>query len=152
MDFQKSHHTLCVHSWFENQANQLAWRLQKLGVQVETLVGICVERSPQTIIAMLAVLKAGGAYVPLDPSYPRERIELMVEDSEISILFTEDKLSKNFAPDSVQMVCVDTDKLSISEESTNNLYTPTTADNLAYVIYTSGSTGKPKGVMIENRS
>ena len=142
MDFQKSHHPQCVHSWFENQAdkvpdtiavvsgaehlsyrdlnnqaNQLAWRLQKLGVQVETLVGICVERSPQTIIAMLAVLKAGGAYVPLDPSYPRERIELMVEDSEISILITEDKLSKNFAPDSVQMVCVDTDKLSISEES-----------------------------------
>ncbi|MGD1862964.1 MAG: amino acid adenylation domain-containing protein [Phormidesmis sp.] len=175
MDFQKSHHPQCVHSWFENQAdkvpdtiavvsgaehlsyrdlnnqaNQLAWRLQKLGVQVETLVGICVERSPQTIIAMLAVLKAGGAYVPLDPSYPRERIELMVEDSEISILITEDKLSKNFAPDSVQMVCVDTDKLSISEESTDNLYTPTTADNLAYVIYTSGSTGRPKGVLIEH--
>jgi len=178
MDFQKSHiHPQCVHSWFEDQANkapdtiavvfgaqqlsycdinaqanQLAWRLQKLGVRLETLVGICVDRSPQTIISMLAVLKAGGAYVPLDPSYPRERIELMVEDSEIAILITEEKLSKNFSSENVQMVCVDTDKPSILQESIENLNVVIAADNLAYVIYTSGSTGRPKGVLIEHRA
>ena len=136
MDFQNSQiHPQCIHSWVEdqaqrtpdaiavvfgaqqlsyrdlnNQANQLAWRLQKLGVRIETLVGICVERSPQMIISMLAVLKAGGAYIPLDPSYPRERIELMEEDSEITILITEEKLVDSLSSEAAHTPCVDTDK------------------------------------------
>ncbi|MEO1386362.1 MAG: amino acid adenylation domain-containing protein [Cyanobacteria bacterium J06634_6] len=178
MNFQNSHTTpQCVHQWFEltaahrpntvavidgtqqlsyqevnEQANQLAKHIQALGVRPETLVGICVERSYHMVISMLAVLKAGGAYVPLDPSYPRERIDLMVEDSQIPVLITQKKLLGNFSDTVVTAVCIDADKQHISQECVQNLEVPISQNNLAYVIYTSGSTGKPKGVLIEHGS
>jgi len=74
------------------QANQLAHYLQNLGVGLETLVGICVERSPAMIIGILGILKAGGAYVPLDPAYPQERLAFMLEDSQVPVLLTQNHL------------------------------------------------------------
>ena len=132
------------------RANQLAHRLRKLGVGPETLVGICMERSPDLVIAMYAVLKAGGAYVPLDPSYPAARLEFMVTDTNVPVLLTQTHLQSFISKLQSQVVlCVDTEELN--QESTANVDSGVREDNLAYVIYTSGSTGQPKGVMIEHR-
>lgn len=178
MDFQDSlvHHQ-CVHKWFECQveetpdaiaviygaqqlsyrqlnvqANQLARHLRALGVQADTLVGICMDRSPNMIIAMLAVLKSGGGYLPLDPTYPRERIELMLEDSQVPVLLTQKKLADTIPTNNLRLVCLDTQQKDIASHSPENLDIHVESKNLAYVIYTSGSTGRPKGVLIENRS
>jgi amino acid adenylation domain-containing protein/thioester reductase-like protein len=134
------------------QANQLAHYLQKLGVKPETLVGICIERSPAMIVGLLAILKAGGAYVPFDPTYPRERIALMLEDSQVPIILTQAHYASELPPHQASVVCLDTDWSQIESESLLNLEGAIAAENLAYIIYTSGSTGKPKGVMIEHRS
>ncbi|MEQ8464527.1 amino acid adenylation domain-containing protein [Coleofasciculus sp. E1-EBD-02] len=129
------------------RANQLANYLQSLGVTTETLVGICVERSPQMIIAMLAILKAGGAYVPLDSSYPQERLAYMLNDSQVSILLTQEQLVAQIPETNAQVVCLDTDWEKVISKSSQENYTSEASNhNLAYVIYTSGSTGKPKGV------
>ncbi|MEO1122736.1 MAG: amino acid adenylation domain-containing protein [Cyanobacteria bacterium J06639_16] len=135
-----------------HQANQLARYLKKLDVKPETLIGICVERSPIMIVALLAVLKAGGAYVPIDPTYPRERVTLMLEDSQVPIVLTQQQHISNLPTPKATIVCLDTDWPVIAEEKTANLDTAITGDNLAYIIYTSGSTGKPKGVMIEHHA
>ncbi len=133
------------------KANQLARYLQKLGVKPESLVGICVERSPIAIVALLAVLKVGGAYVPIDPTYPRERVALMVEDSQLNLILTQQQYAPGLSTDAA-VVCLDADWSLIEKETTDNLDVAVQGSNLAYVIYTSGSTGKPKGVMIEHHS
>jgi amino acid adenylation domain-containing protein/thioester reductase-like protein len=130
------------------KANQVAHYLQALGVKQETLVGVCVERSPEMLIALLAVLKAGGAYVPLDPSYPPERLAFMMEDSALPILLTEQAQLDKLPPHSAQAVVLEDDWDAIAQHSAENLESDVTADNLAYTIYTSGSTGKPKGVQV----
>ncbi|MFO0142601.1 MAG: amino acid adenylation domain-containing protein, partial [Aphanizomenon sp.] len=134
------------------QANQLANYLQKLGVNPEVLVGICVERSPLMLIGLLGILKAGGAYVPLDPSYPAERLAYMLDDSQAKVLLTQQQLVNSIPNTGLQVICLDTNWELISTQSDKNPQTQVKANNLAYVIYTSGSTGKPKGVMIEHRS
>jgi amino acid adenylation domain-containing protein len=148
---------LCVHQWFESQvertpeavalicegeqmtfrqlnerANQLAHRLQRLGVGPDSLVGICLERSLDLIAGLLGILKAGAAYVPLDPAYPRDRLQLMLEDAGAQIVVTPESLHE------------------LDSESTANCRSNVSSANLAYVIYTSGSTGRPKGVMISH--
>ncbi|MBD2690473.1 non-ribosomal peptide synthetase [Anabaena catenula] len=147
---------------FENQqltyrelnakANQLAHYLQKLGVKPEVLVGIYVERSLEIIIALLAILKAGGAYIPLDPTYPQERLAFMLEDSQISVLLTQQHLLKALPPNYAQVVCLDSDWESIAAHQKNSVNSNVNPSNLSYTIYTSGSTGKPKGVQITHRS
>ncbi|MFS0516530.1 amino acid adenylation domain-containing protein [Nostoc sp. UIC 10607] len=134
------------------KANQLAHHLQKLGVGAEVLVGICVDRSLEMIVALLGILKAGGAYVPLDPAYPAERLTYMVQDAQISVLVTQEKWSSLISDYSGQVICLDTQQDEIANESECNLFNTVKPNNLAYVIYTSGSTGKPKGVMIEHQS
>lgn len=134
------------------QGTQLAYYLQKLGVGPEVLVGICTERSPQMIVALLGILKAGGAYVPLDPKYPKERLAFILADANVTVLLTQAHLIKNLPEHKAQVVCLDTDWEKIGLESSNNLVSEVKPDNLGYVIYTSGSTGKPKGVAIEHRS
>jgi amino acid adenylation domain-containing protein len=132
------------------RANQLAHRLRQLGVRPETLVGICMERSPDLVIAMYAVLKAGGAYVPLDPSYPTARLTFMLEDANVPVLLTQTHLQSLISNlQSPIVICVDTEELN--QERIANVDSDVREDNLAYVIYTSGSTGQPKGVMIEHR-
>ncbi len=134
------------------KANQLAHYLQKLGVGSEVLVGICLDRSLEMIVALLGILKAGGAYVPLDPAYPAERLEFMLQDAQISILVTQQKWSSLISDYSDQVICLDNHQDEIANESDWNLFNTVKPNNLAYVIYTSGSTGKPKGVMIEHQS
>jgi len=133
------------------KANQLAHYLQKRGVRVEDRVGICLERSIEMVVAVLAVLKAGGAYVPLDASYPAERLSFMAQDAQVSGLLTTDALAQSLALTDVPVVRLDVDWKEIGQESTENLAVSVGPDNLAYVLYTSGSTGKPKGVMVQHR-
>jgi len=132
-----------------HRSNQLAHYLQKLGVGPEVLVGICIERSLEMIVGVLGILKAGGAYVPLDPTYPQERLEFMLEDTQVHIVVTQQW--NTFAKSERQVVCLERDWEVICQQSQDNPTSALTAANLAYVIYTSGSTGKPKGVLIEHR-
>ncbi len=134
------------------QANQIAHRLRSLGVKPDVLVGICLERSPEFMIAALAVLKAGGAYVPLDPEYPSERLAFMIEDANLKVMLTQRQIQaqlpvQNTASD-LQIIDLDRDESELGAESDANLSNLASSDHLAYVIYTSGSTGKPKGVEI----
>lgn len=133
-----------------DKANQLANDLYALGVEPDVLVGICVDRSLEMIIGILAILKAGGAYVPLDPAYPQERIAFMLEDAQVSILLTQTHLLNTLPKHQAQVLCIDTAHSPISPFS--HLSISVSPSSLAYVIYTSGSTGKPKGVQIEHRS
>ncbi|MEH1944160.1 MAG: amino acid adenylation domain-containing protein [Nostoc sp.] len=133
------------------RSNQLAHYLKKLGVVPGVLVGICLERSLVMIIALLAILKAGGAYLPLDPSLPQERLNFMLEDAQVSVLLTQEKLLKHFEDFSNPIICIDEDWATITQHSQENPTTCVTSDNLAYVIYTSGSTGKPKGVLLQHQ-
>jgi amino acid adenylation domain-containing protein len=145
-----------------HRANQLAHYLQSLGVMQETLVGICLERSPLVIIAMLGVLKAGGAYLTLDSSYPSDRIGLILRNAQVPVLLIEQMTEQKLMGDhfsNVQEVCLDRDWTKICSEMTakigaeswQNPKCHTDLNHLAHVIYTSGSTGQPKGVMICHR-
>ncbi|PMB23516.1 non-ribosomal peptide synthetase [Fischerella thermalis] len=141
--FESEQLTYCE---LNTRANQLAHYLRFLGVKPEVLVGICVERSLDMVIGLLAILKAGGAYVPLDPSYPKQRLGYMLEDSQPSVLLTQQHLIETLPTHKAQIICID-DWEQIGNQSTENPTSKITVDNLAYVIYTSGSTGKPKGAM-----
>ncbi|MEW6732306.1 MAG: amino acid adenylation domain-containing protein [Acidobacteriota bacterium] len=132
------------------RANQLAHYLQKSGISREALVAICLERSPEMIISILAILKAGAAYLPLDPNYPSERLHFIMEDADTALLLSETSLIKLIPTQSQQVICLDTDWQMIACESKDNLPDTATVTDTAYVIYTSGSTGKPKGVLISH--
>ncbi len=163
------------------RANQLAHELRARGIGPESLVGVCLERTPELVIGLLGVLKAGGAYVPLDPAYPQERIQYMLEDSAVAVLLTtQEQRIKNKEqstterkgvlhtppaddiraysttppPNHGQPTVLDlvSDWPTIAQQPTENLDSGARAEHLAYVIYTSGSTGRPKGVAIEHRS
>ncbi len=133
------------------RSNQLAHYLQGLGVGPEKLVGICMERSVEMIVSLLAVLKAGGAYVPLDPEYPRERLSFMLSDAAVQVLLTQERLLGLVDGQGTRVVCVDSEWETIARERTENPESRVSAQNLAYVIYTSGSTGVPKGVSMQHR-
>ncbi|HYG65964.1 MAG TPA: amino acid adenylation domain-containing protein, partial [Thermoanaerobaculia bacterium] len=122
----------------EARSNRLARHLLSLGVSPETRVGISLERTPELVVALLAVLKAGGAYVPLDPSHPAERTALILDDAGVALLLTGESLER--------------DREAIAARSGAPLPPLATEDNLAYVIYTSGSTGRPKGVQLSHRA
>jgi amino acid adenylation domain-containing protein len=127
--------------------NQLAHYLQKQGVTKETLVAICLERSVEMVVGILAVLKAGGAYIPLDPSYPVDRLGFMLSDSQALVLITQQEILEKLPASKAKTICLDIHKDEIAQESQENPISLSKADNLAYVIYTSGSTGTPKGVL-----
>ncbi|HSF30804.1 MAG TPA: amino acid adenylation domain-containing protein [Candidatus Tectomicrobia bacterium] len=133
------------------RANKLAHHLQALGVGPEILVGICVERSLEIVVGLLAIIKAGGAYVPLDPAYPQERLTFILQDAQISMLLTRERLIARLIGDQTKVVCLDLDRELIAQEGDTNPVNKGTPDNLVYVIYTSGSTGAPKGVAVEHR-
>ncbi|MHC0062935.1 amino acid adenylation domain-containing protein [Nostoc sp. UIC 10890] len=135
-----------------NRANQLAHYLQALGVKPEVRVGICVERSLEMVIGILAILKAGGAYIPLDPAYPLERLAFMLEDVQTSILLTQTNLQNRLSIHNQTVVNLDSDWEIIAQYSENNLLSEINPENLAYIIYTSGSTGTPKGTEVTHRS
>ncbi|HEU4881191.1 MAG TPA: amino acid adenylation domain-containing protein, partial [Longimicrobium sp.] len=130
------------------RANRLAHRLRALGVGPETRVGLCLERSAELVVAILAVLKAGGGYVPLDPSYPADRIAFVLEDAGAPVLVTHSRLLANLPAHGGETLCVDRDADAIARESDENPAVAAGTEALAYVIYTSGSTGRPKGVQV----
>jgi amino acid adenylation domain-containing protein len=131
----------------DERAAQLANVLAARGVGPETLVGVCMQRSTDLIVAILAVLKAGGAYVPIDPEYPTERLQYIAADSQLSLMLTDDRTDS--AVPGIATVCVP--RLNAAGVERKPLHRPK-PENLAYVIYTSGSTGKPKGVMVTHRN
>ncbi|PBQ13703.1 hypothetical protein CCL08_23325, partial [Pseudomonas congelans] len=133
------------------QANRLAHALRKQGVQPDSRVGICVERSVEMVVGLLAILKAGGGYVPLDPAYPVERIAYMLQDSAPAAVLVQTATQGLLADVSVPVINLDLGNWQ--DESVQNPQVPgLTSAHLAYLIYTSGSTGLPKGVMIEHRN
>jgi len=134
------------------QANRIARRLVSLGVGPEVPVGICVERSSEMMAGLLGILKAGGAYVPLDPSYPRERINYVLDDARITVLVTQQRLRHLLPEEGTQVILLDGCWDETVIESDGNFDSRVTSSNAAYTIYTSGSTGKPKGVTITHRS
>jgi amino acid adenylation domain-containing protein/non-ribosomal peptide synthase protein (TIGR01720 family) len=133
-----------------NRANQLAHYLQSLGVKPDVLVGICVERSLEMVVGLLAILKAGGAYVPLDPEYPSDRLTFMLDDTQVGVLLTQERLLDKPPATPAKVVFLDEICSHISQNNQDNPVSEVTASHLANVIYTSGSTGKPKGVMVEH--
>jgi amino acid adenylation domain-containing protein len=163
----------CLHAWFEKQvertpqaiavvsesrrityselnqrANRLAHFLRSKAVGPDSLVGICLERSAEFVVAILGVLKAGGAYLPLDPAYPADRIDFMLADSRAHLVVTDSALAQRLALVAGQAVCLDADAAEISHADDSNPTSMTQSDNAAYVIYTSGSTGRPKGCVV----
>ncbi|MBH8561817.1 amino acid adenylation domain-containing protein [Nostoc sp. CENA67] len=141
-----------TYGQLNSRANQLAYYLQQNGVTPGTLVGICVERSLNMIVGILGILKAGGAYVPLDPTYPQERLTWILENSQTSVLLTQQPLLEKLPTHQAQVICLDTDWEIIARQNQENLTLQLTPNNLAYIIYTSGSTGKPKGVQITHQN
>jgi amino acid adenylation domain-containing protein len=171
-DTQVDYPQVCVHNLFEQQvektpdnialvfenqqltyrelnqgANKLARYLQQLGVKADVMVGICMERSVEMVVGILAIMKAGGAYVPLDSNYPKERLAFMLADSQVSVLLTQRDLVNQLPPHQAQVVFTDGKGKDLSYFCQENLVTDVKLQNLAYVIYTSGSTGLPKGAM-----
>jgi amino acid adenylation domain-containing protein len=184
-------HDLCVHQLFEQQvtrtpdtiavvceehaltydelnqhANQLAHLLRRLGIGPDCLVGLCVERSLEMVIALLGILKAGGTYVPLDPSYPRERLTFLLEDCRPTIVLTQGREPAAKLADALEaslearlLPRQPTSMLDLNEvwdtlrhESALDSACEVVPGQLAYLIYTSGSTGQPKGVQIPHRA
>lgn len=147
--YQQQHLT---YRELNNRANQLAHYLKSLGVKPEVRVGICVERSLEMVIGILAILKAGGAYVPLDPAYPNERLAFMLEDVQAPVLLTQTHLQNKLPINNQTVLNLDSDWEIIAQQRQDNLPSEVTPENLAYIIYTSGSTGTPKGTEVPHRS
>ncbi|MCE9609191.1 MAG: AMP-binding protein, partial [Chthoniobacter sp.] len=130
------------------EANRLAHHLRALGVGPETLVALCLDRSPALLTALLAVLKAGGAYVPLDPDAPADRLALIVADAAAPVLLTQTSLVEKFSVRAATVFFLDRDLPTLATQPADNPAPLATATAAAYVIYTSGSTGVPKGVAV----
>ncbi|QDL10798.1 non-ribosomal peptide synthetase [Brasilonema octagenarum UFV-E1] len=140
-----------TYAELNRKANKIAHHLQTLGVKPEVLVGLCVERSSEMIIGLLGILKAGGAYLPLDPGLPKESLAFRLQDAQVPLLLTQQRLVDALPTDASQIVCLDTDWDIIAQHSDENPTSVVTTENLVYVLFTSGSTGTPKGVAIEHR-
>ena len=167
----------CIHDFFEQQvdktpdstavvcgnerltywelnshANQLAHYLRAEGVAPEILVAVCLERSIDIVVAILAILKAGGAYVPLDPAYPTHRLAAILEDAKAPILLTQKQLVEKLPQSTTRKIELDAIATSLDKQPATNLLHEVVANNLDYVLFTSGSTGRPKGVALEHKS
>jgi amino acid adenylation domain-containing protein len=134
------------------RANRLARRLQQIGVGPEKVVAVCMERSFDLIVVLLAILKAGGAYLPIDPALPKERQALMLDDAQPLVLITELVLQAELPPVQATVLVIEAERAGLERESGENLPSQITGKNLAYVMYTSGSTGNPKGVEIPHEA
>ncbi|GIV97575.1 MAG: hypothetical protein KatS3mg057_2232 [Herpetosiphonaceae bacterium] len=136
-----------TYAELDQRANQLAHYLCSLGVGPETFVGVCVDRSPAMVVAIVAILKAGGAYVPLDPTYPPERLAFMASDARIKVLLTQSHLQSRIAAPGLQVLALDSGWQAVAQQPADPLNVNVNGDTVAYSIYTSGSTGQPKGVL-----
>jgi amino acid adenylation domain-containing protein/FkbM family methyltransferase len=141
-----------TYAELNERASQLARHLVDCGVRPEVRVAICMERSAEMVVGLLAILKAGGAYVPLDPNYPAMRLEFMIEDAQAELVLTQKALTGLLLSCTRPKVAIDGGWSCKGEYASQNAGPAVSPGNLAYVLYTSGSTGKPKGVAIEHRS
>ncbi|HXO22436.1 MAG TPA: amino acid adenylation domain-containing protein [Thermoanaerobaculia bacterium] len=132
-------------------ANRLAHYLQGLGVGANTPVGICMNRSPELVVSVLAVLKAGGTYVPYDPTYPRDRLATMLEDVRLKVLLTREALLERLPERKPRVVCVDHDWPVIAKQPADQPPRRSGPADLCYIIFTSGSTGRPKAAAVHHR-
>ncbi len=137
-----------TYEQLNREANRLAHYLTQQGLGSDTFTALCLERSPQLIIAILAILKAGGAYVPIDPSYPTERIEYILQDSGAGLLLTQETLLPLFTSYDGNSICIEHVQETVHTLPDANPGLHIDEAHLAYMIYTSGSTGKPKGTLI----
>jgi amino acid adenylation domain-containing protein len=141
-----------TYGTLNERTNRLAHSLKSKGVGPEVVVGVCLPRGFDLVVAMFSIWKAGGVYLPLDPAYPRERLTFMLEDSKATVLLSDTQHAAMFANFGVQIVVVDEESEPVLQSgfalTSNHTYVP---DQLAYLIYTSGSTGKPKGVAVEHK-
>src|SRR5262249_24421216 len=136
----------------EVRGNQLAHHLRGLGVGAESVVGVCLERSLELVIALLGILKAGGAYLPLDPGYPRERLSFMLADAGAALLLTQSGLGDRGGAPGGRRLGLDGAAAALGAHPTSAPAGAGGPHNLAYVIYTCGSTGTPKGVAITHQN
>ncbi len=131
----------------DRRTNQLGHFLQHQGIKADTLVGVCMDRSVEMVIALYGILKAGGAYVPLDPSFPADRLAFMMDDAQVDLVLTQRHVCHHINSHNVETLCLDSDWQRVALEQEDPVTSRTTSSDLAYVIYTSGSTGRPKGAM-----
>ena len=136
----------------DDRSSRLAGYLLSRGVAPGSVVGICLDRSPRLLVALLAVMKAGGAYVPLDPAFPVDRLRFMISDAGPAVILTERALYGLVADEVDCIVCIDEVEAELAQFSPEPRQVAASMEALAYVIYTSGSTGRPKGVEISHRS
>jgi amino acid adenylation domain-containing protein len=140
-----------TYGQLNENANKLAHYLRSLGIRSDVVVGMCLERSIEAIVGMLAILKAGGAYLPIDPTHPQDRINFMLRDAGVSIVLSQRSLLSVLPTEKINIIRLDADWHSIKLENGDDLECTSNPDGLAYVMYTSGSTGTPKGVCIPHR-
>lgn len=148
----QDHSHALTYAQLDARANQLAHQLQALGVGPEVCVGVCLPRTTDLLIAVLAILKAGGAYVPLDPAYPSERLTFLVQDAHLRVIVTTASLREQLPASARALEYLDLLQNDLAAYATTPPVTDVLPDNLAYLIYTSGSTGTPKGVAITHRN
>nr|WP_223759268.1 non-ribosomal peptide synthase/polyketide synthase [Myxococcus sp. RHSTA-1-4] len=142
-----------TYAELERRANQLAWHLRALGVRTGDRVALCLERSPEMVVSVLAVLKMGAAFVPVDPQYPAERLAFMLEDSGAPLVLTQSHLLESLPQGTgARVVCVDTEVDAFARQPDDTPDWPVSPDALCYIIYTSGSTGRPKGIAVPHRT
>ena len=142
-----------TYQQLQDKTNQLANFLQAQGFQAGNLVGVCMERSADMLVSLLAAIKAGGVYVPMDPHFPADRLAFMVEDADIKVILTEGDTCDCLESESVKLIRLDRESEAVAQQAVTMTEAPQRAgDDLAYVIFTSGSTGRPKGVQIPHRA
>jgi amino acid adenylation domain-containing protein len=141
-----------TYAELELRAEQLANYLQSLGATPEGLIGLCVERSPQFVIAALAIMKCGAAYLPMDLAHPTERLRFIMTDADVRLLVTQENFADRFLDSGIEIVVLDAKLSASGQQPVHSREVEKDIDSLAYVIYTSASTGHPKGVEITHRS
>ncbi|ARU63541.1 hypothetical protein CBW65_22925 [Tumebacillus avium] len=140
-----------TYAELETRANQLAHQLRAMGVGPDTAVGVCIERSLELVIALVAILKAGGAYLPLDTEAPAMRMHQVLTDANAPVCLSQERLRENLPTDACTMLFLDTDWAKIARQATDRPAVDVTPEHLVSIYYTSGSTGKPKGVASTHR-